>query len=107
MQRRGPRRPDAPLVARRTTAANPNAAAAVAIEAFAFTPPTIEAKVGQQVTWKNHDPADHTVTAENGSFDSGTMAAGGTFKATFHSPGEYRYICELHPGMTGRVLVSG
>jgi plastocyanin len=79
----------------------------VAIEAFAFTPPTIEAQVGQAVTWENHDPADHTVTAEDGSFDSGTMAQGGTFEATFDSPGEYRYICELHPGMTGRVVVAG
>ncbi len=63
---------DAPLEAK-PAAASPKSAA-VAIEAFAFAPPTITAKVGQEITWENHDPADHTVTGEDGSFDSGTMA---------------------------------
>ena len=96
---------DAPLTAK--PAATPSKPAAVAIEAFAFAPPTITAKVGEEVTWENHDPADHTVTGEDGSFDSGTMAQGGTFKASFDSPGEYRYICNLHPGMEGTVVVEG
>jgi plastocyanin len=33
------------------------------------------------------------------------MAAGATFSRTFDSPGEFRYICSLHPGMTGVVVV--
>jgi plastocyanin len=41
-----------------------------------------------------------------GGFDSGTMAAGATFGTTFDQPGEYRYICALHPGMKGRVVVE-
>jgi plastocyanin len=98
-------RRDAPLVA--SAAASKQSKAAVAIEAFAFTPPTITARVGETVTWKNRDPADHTVTAEDGSFDSGTMTRGGTFKASFDSPGEYRYVCALHPGMKGTVVVRG
>ena len=97
-------RRDAPLAAK-PAAAKPDAAA-VAIEAFAFTPPAIKAKVGQTVTWENHDPADHTVTSEDGSFDSGAMARGASFEATFDSPGEYRYICALHPGMKGTVTVE-
>jgi plastocyanin len=96
---------DAPLAAK--PAAGSSKSAAVAIEAFAFAPPTITAQVGQEITWENHDPADHTVTGEDGSFDSGTMAKGATFKASFDSPGEYRYICELHPGMKGKVVVKG
>ena len=63
---------DAPLEAK-PAAASPKSAV-VAIEAFAFAPPTITAKVGEEITWENHDPADHTVTGEDGSFDSGTMA---------------------------------
>jgi plastocyanin len=97
--------PDAPLAARAEAPAA--AGAAVAIEAFAFSPATLTAQVGQAVTWENHDPAEHTVTAEDGSFDSGTMAAGAAFETTFDSPGEYRYICALHPGMTGTVVVEG
>jgi plastocyanin len=96
---------DAPLTAK--PAATPSESAAVAIESFAFAPPTITAKVGEEVTWENHDPADHTVTGEDGSFDSGAMAQGATFRASFDNPGEYRYICKLHPGMTGKVVVEG
>ncbi len=97
--------PEAPLAAK--PAAPAAAGAAVAIEAFAFTPPTLTVQVGQPVTWENHDPAEHTVTAEDGSFDSGTMAEGAGYEATFDSPGEYRYICALHPGMKGTVVVEG
>ena len=94
----------APLAAKQSAA--PSKSEAVTIEAFAFAPPTITAQVGQEITWENHDPADHTVTSEDGSFDSGTMAQGATFKTSFDSPGEYRYICELHPGMRGKVVVK-
>jgi plastocyanin len=95
---------DAPLAA--AGKADANGKAAVAIEGFAFAPATVEAKVGQKVTWENHDPAEHTVTGEDGGFDSGTLAAGAAFEATFDAPGEYRYICALHPGMKGTVVVQ-
>ncbi len=98
-------RGNAPLTAKPAAAASKPAA--VSIEAFSFAPPTITAKVGQEIAWENHDPADHTVTGDNGSFDSGTMAQGATFKTSFDSPGEYRYICKLHPGMKGTVVVEG
>ena len=35
------------------------------------------------------------------------MATKGTFSHTFDQPGEYRYICALHPGMKGTVVVTG
>jgi plastocyanin len=95
--------PDAPLAAR----PQPAAGAAAAIEGFAFAPPALTVQAGREITWENHDPAEHTVTAEDGSFDSGTMAQGATFTATLDDPGEYRYICALHPGMTGKVVVKG
>jgi plastocyanin len=95
-------RRDAPLA----KAAGVDTRAGVAIEEFAFQPATVTVKAGQEVTWTNHDPAEHTVTQEGGGFDSGTMAAGATFKTTFDQPGEYRYICKLHPGMKGRVVVE-
>lgn len=98
-------RRDAPLAA--PAKAGARGESAVAIEGFAFRPATVEAAVGQPVTWENHDPAEHTVTAEDGGFDSGTMASGATFEASFDAPGEYRYICALHPGMKGTVVVKG
>ncbi|HXV34234.1 MAG TPA: plastocyanin/azurin family copper-binding protein [Gaiellaceae bacterium] len=97
-------RPDAPVAAKAPAA---KAGTAVAVEAFAFSPAEVTAQVGQPVTWENHDPAGHTVTAEDGSFDSGTMARGARYETTFDAPGEYRYICALHPGMKGTVVVEG
>jgi plastocyanin len=97
--------PDAPLASNQ--AAGKAQRAAVSIEAFAFTPATVEVATGQDVVWKNHDPADHTVTEGEGAFDSCTMRRGGTFRTSFDSPGEYRYLCALHPGMKGTVVVTG
>lgn len=85
----------------------PGQALAVDVRGFAFELARIEATVGQEITWTNHDPAEHTVTQEGGGFDSGTVAAKGTFSHTFDQPGEYRYICALHPGMKGTVVVTG
>jgi plastocyanin len=84
----------------------PHGAASVSIEGFAFAPGAARVKVGQEVTWENHDPAQHTVTQEGRGFDSGALASGETFKTTFDKPGQYRYICALHPGMKGTVLVE-
>ena len=97
----------APLAAAKGGGAAKSSGAAVAatIEAFVFEPERIEATAGQPVTWTNHDPAEHTVTQEGGGFDSGTMAAGGRFTQTFDRPGDYRYVCALHPGMKGVVVV--
>jgi plastocyanin len=100
----------APLAKKAAAAPSaPQAGRAVAadIRGFVFEPATIQATVGQKVTWTNHDPAQHTVTQEGGGFDSGTMASGVAFTHTFDQPGEYRYICALHPGMKGTVVVTG
>jgi plastocyanin len=98
----------APLATTKAAPASPQAGKAVAadIRGFVFEPATIQAKVGQEVTWTNHDPAPHTVTQESGGFDSGQLASGGKFAHTFHQPGEYHYLCALHPGMKGTVIVG-
>ena len=99
----------APPAKKAAAPAAPQAGQAIAadIRSFVFEPAAIQAKVGQEVTWTNHDPAQHTVTHAGSGFDSGTMAAKGTFSHTFDQPGEYRYICALHPGMKGTVVVTG
>ena len=62
--------------------------------------------LGTTVTWTNDDTAmPHTVTAVDGSFDSGQLAAGLTFSFTFDKPGEFEYFCTLHPWMRAKVEV--
>lgn len=78
----------------------------VAVIDVSFEPANIEVPVGTTVEWTNDDPFDHTVTAQDGAFDSGTLSAGGTFSHRFDSPGEYEYLCAIHPSMTGTVTVT-
>ncbi len=65
---------------------------------------TIE--MGTTVTWTNDDPGImHTVTAEDGSFDSGFMESGASFSYTFNEPGDFAYYCLPHPWMRARIVV--
>ena len=77
----------------------------VAIGDFAFSPRTIEIRVGDTVRWTNRDSVAHSATAQNGSFDTGLLSDGESGSVRFTAPGTYRYICTPHPDMTGTVVV--
>jgi nitrite reductase (NO-forming) len=63
--------------------------------------------LGATVTWTNRDPGIvHTVTAVDGSFDSGILNEGQTFSFTFDTPGEFEYFCSPHPWMRARIMVE-
>jgi plastocyanin len=78
----------------------------VTIKDMAFTPNNITIAKGATVTWTNNDNMVHTVTANDGSFASDSLAAGKTFSHTFNTPGSYKYHCVIHPSMTGTVTVT-
>jgi len=82
------------------------ASAAVNISDFAFAPNALEVTAGTTVTWTNNDGAAHTVTADDGSFDSGSIGTGGSFSVTFDAPGTYAYHCNIHGNMTATVVVT-
>ncbi len=63
-------------------------------------------KVGTTVTWTNDDNMLHTVTAVDGSFDSGFFDNGETFTYTFTEVGEFEYFCLPHPWMRAMVIVE-
>jgi YVTN family beta-propeller protein len=90
-------------------AAQPSAIAgqtAISIASFAFTPGTVTIAAGQTVTWTNHDTVPHTVTSNDGKWDSGTLQPGATFSQKFDQPGTYAYQCSIHPFMQGTVIVT-
>ncbi|MEP7158034.1 MAG: plastocyanin/azurin family copper-binding protein, partial [Chloroflexota bacterium] len=63
--------------------------------------------LGALVTWTNHEEASvHTVTAVDGSFDSGSMATGQSFSHVFNTPGEFEYFCGPHPWMRAKIMVE-
>ena len=61
---------------------------------------------GTWVTWSNGGTDAHTVTAMDGSFDSGELAPSEGFSWLFDQPGRYQYMCVLHPWMTGTIIVG-
>jgi plastocyanin len=82
-------------------------AGAVEIANFAFAPGSRSVKVGDSVKWTNQDGATHTVTADDGAFDSGNLADGKSFSFTFDQAGTFAYHCNIHQSMTGKVTVTG
>jgi predicted lipoprotein with Yx(FWY)xxD motif/plastocyanin len=81
-------------------------AASATIADFDFSPPTTTVPVGTTVTWTNSGDAPHTVTADDGSFDSGSLANGGTFSQVFATAGTFAYHCAIHSQMVGSVVVT-
>ena len=75
----------------------------VNMQNLAFVPLELHITPGQVVTWTNSDGFQHTVTADDGSYDSGLIDAGGTFSQEFDTPGTYQYYCQPHgsPGLHG------
>ena len=78
----------------------------VSIQDFSFNPGQITVAPGTTVTWTNEGPSPHTTTADDGSWDSGTLQQGEDFSFTFDKPGTYTYHCSIHPDMTATITVS-
>ena len=77
----------------------------VEIVEFSYGPDPVVVQVGGKVTWQNQDTAPHTATADDGSFDTGTIEKGKLGSATFKEAGTFAYHCEIHPTMHGTVEV--
>jgi plastocyanin len=77
----------------------------VAIPGKTFAPSVIQVLVGDTVAWQNGDVTNHTVTADDGAFDSGFLAPGTTYSISFPRTGRFDYHCTIHKYMTGTVVV--
>lgn len=73
---------------------------------FAFLPHLIKIAPGETVTWTNRSDANHTVTSNEGLFESGVLAPGATFSHTFTNTGVFPYHCSIHSSMRGQIVVS-
>ncbi len=76
-----------------------------------FAPGVIRIPVGGTVRWSNRGRNTHTVTADEGTFDSGDLVPGATFTASFAREGAFRFFCRYHGarggvGMAGVVVVG-
>jgi plastocyanin/uncharacterized membrane protein YozB (DUF420 family) len=78
---------------------------------FAFLPAVVTVNVGTTVVWINKERAKHTVTSDDGLFESGDQGMEQVFQFTFESPGTYNYYCRFHGdkgvvGMAGTIIVE-
>jgi plastocyanin len=79
----------------------------VSIRDFSFEPAQLSVEPGTTVTWTNEGNEPHTVTADNGLFDSGVLYPGDSYSVQFDGMGTVSYYCTLHPSLTGGITVGG
>jgi plastocyanin len=79
--------------------------ASVSIGFAAFAPVTTDVLAGDTVMWSNDSTRAHTVTADDGAFDSDRLVGGADFHVRFDQPGAVPYYCRLHSFMRGEVDV--
>ncbi len=88
------------------SATEPTTGAVIEIKDFKFSPDTLNVKVGDVITVKNNDTADHTVTATDKSFDTGPLKQGQSTTFTITKAGTFDYICSIHDYMMGVIQAS-
>jgi len=77
----------------------------VNIEGLRFSPAELEVQAGDTVVWTNKDIVVHTATAEDGSFDSGSIEHGKSWSHRMEKAGTVDYKCTFHPTMKGTLTV--
>jgi plastocyanin len=78
----------------------------VTMKQMGFDPAQMNVQPGDTVEWKNDDMFAHTVTANDGSFDSGLIQPGHSWQKTFTSAETLAYHCRPHPNMKATLVVQ-
>lgn len=80
--------------------------AVITISGVGYTPIDVTIEAGQSVRFVNNDSVQHTVTADNLLWGSGTLAPGAEFVHTFSSEGTYPFFDSYNARHTGAVYVT-
>lgn len=88
--------------------------ASVTVDESSYTPAQLHITAGTTVVWSYGGSNSHSVTADDGSFDSsptcgqliGGQCMGTSFSHQFNSPGVFSYHCKIVSGMTGSIVVN-
>lgn len=78
----------------------------VSITAGGYVKSAMTIAIGTKVRWTNNDTVAHTVTSDDGKFDSGQLTPGQTFDFTFNEKAVFNYHCSNHPSMTGSITTK-
>ena len=105
------------------SAAATGGATVISLKSLMFMPHDLSVKVGTKVTWRNDEPITHTVTSgtvtgvdastglrtgqkPDGLFNATLQGNGDTFSYTFTKAGTYGYYCNIHFGMSAKIIVT-
>lgn len=78
----------------------------VSIKNLAYGRTRMRLAPGGVVVWLNDDQTAHTVTADDGRFDSGEIVPGRSWAHRFDVPGTYSVFCAPHPFMRATIVVT-
>lgn len=84
----------------------PRGSHVIAMDGTSFAPGEVTVRVGETVTWKNADPFPHNVTSTAGGFRSGDLDPDRSWRLRVTEAGRFPYVCTLHPGMSGTLIVK-
>jgi plastocyanin len=76
------------------------------IKDFKFQPATLQVRPGAKILVRNEDDSVHTVTADDGSLDTGNIDGMAQKELTAPPSGRVRYKCDIHQYMTGVIQVG-
>lgn len=96
-----------------TTAMPPHTAIVIDSGSPYFVPKSATVSSGASIRWDNPTATDHTIThigclqeGNTCAFDSGIVRPSGNFTLSELAPGQYPYLCRIHPIMYGIVTVT-
>lgn len=75
------------------------------IKDFKFSPDNLTVHAGTKIEWTNRDDAPHNAIENNKVFESPMLGLNGQHSETLTKPGNYSYICSVHPFMIGTIKV--
>src|SRR5581483_6267208 len=78
----------------------------IGMDGTSFVPRETRIHVGDTLTWVNKDPFPHNVTSTAGGFTSGDLEPDQKWQFRPTTSGRFRYVCTLHPGMSGTLIVD-
>jgi plastocyanin len=87
-------------------AAGTSANGQVTMKGIRYQPAELTVHLGETIEFKNEDIFAHTVTADDGSFDSGLIQPGSSWKMTVQKAGTLTYHCKPHPNMKAVLVAS-
>lgn len=99
--------PASKVIAEKTSVPAPSVVERVSVKIsnFQFEPKELTVKAGTIVEWTD-EAGRHTVEADDGSFKSDTLTAGGKFERKFDAPGSYPYFCTFHGDKHGQDMAG-